>query len=320
MKRRNVFIVIIGLVIVLITIALLLYARIRSGAVVLGLPSGELTFNSDRTGVWDIFTINSDGVLLNLTDDGAGQDYFPSWSFDSVMVNFLTERTGEMGPGQVEHDGNNLHTLGIAEAIIVVVRDGRTNWDPAWSLNTDMIAWSSLRDFNLEIYVSDSDGENLQRITNDGGYDWFPAWSPDGTKITFSSDRDGNQNIYLFDLESTTLTQLTDDPFDEILSMWSLDGNSILYIYDVDDMMMVGHLNFFVMDVDGSNKRPLNEDEIFKGDPTYSADGSQIAYISNERGNWDIYVMDADGDNVRSVTDDESNDLFPVWRPVPKDE
>jgi Tol biopolymer transport system component len=123
--------------------ALVLYWRIRSSSVALVTPTpesttavrlrGELTFMSDQEGTWDVFTLDPDGNLRNLTGDGAGQDYFPAWAFQSDMVNFLTGRSGEMGPAQVEPDGSNLHTLGIAEAIMSTVLAGRIDWDPNWS-------------------------------------------------------------------------------------------------------------------------------------------------------------------------------------------
>ena len=63
MKRRNILIMTTTLAIVLVAVALLLYGRIRSGTIVLGLPSGELAFNSDRNGVWDVFVLDPDGIF-----------------------------------------------------------------------------------------------------------------------------------------------------------------------------------------------------------------------------------------------------------------
>jgi Tol biopolymer transport system component len=70
------------------------------------------------------------------------------------------------------------------------------------------------------------------------------------------------------------------------------------------------------MDVNGDNQRPIG-DEIFIGAPVYSPDGSQIAYMSNEEGDWNIYVMDSDGSNVRRLTASDADEMFPVWRPTP---
>ena len=320
MKRVYVVVVtVVVLVIVIVVASLIIYWQIRSTDVVFGPPSRELAFNSDRTGVWDVFTMDPDGTVHNLTDDGVGQDYFVSWAFKSDMLNFLSSRSGEMGPAQVKPDGSDLHTLSILQGVLTVVREQRIHWDPAWAAGGERVVWSSVRDLNLEIYVADGDGENQLRLTEHNGRDWFPAWSPDGTRVVFNSDRDGNENLYMIDVESGALTQLTDHPADDIYAMWSLDGETILFVSERDHALMTGQADFFLMNADGSDLHLLGADETFTGDPTYSSDGMQVAYVSNEEGNWNIFVMDAGGGNVRRITDTAANDLFPVWRPIPEE-
>jgi TolB protein len=60
----------------------------------------------------------------------------------------------------------------------------------------------------------------------------------------------------------------------------------------------------------------MADGDSFSGDPAYSADGSEVVYMSNEDGHWHIYLMNADGTNVRRLTEGDADYLFPVWRPV----
>ena len=76
------------------------------------------------------------------------------------------------------------------------------DWYPSWSPDGGHIAFDSIRDGDLEIYVMGSDGSNPRRLTNSAGFDaWSPSWSPDGRYIAFASIRDGNFEIYVMELD-----------------------------------------------------------------------------------------------------------------------
>lgn len=49
--------------------------------------------------------------------------------------------------------------------------------------------------------------------------------------------------------------------------------------------------------------------------PTWSPDGTQIAYFSGSSGNNDIWIMDADGENKQQITTHLADDRRPNWSP-----
>lgn len=321
-RRRILISLVLALAALVALAALFITTAIRSAPIPLGTPSGEIAFVANRAGQWDLFLLSPDGTLTNLTTVGAGataNDYFPSWSLDSQRINFLSDRTGITGPTQIEPDGSNPASLDIVSAIFTVFSQGRLDWDPAWSPGARQMAWSSLRDLNLELYVIDTaaefTAENAARLTNAGARDWFAAWSPDGTKLAFASDRASAEvdNIYVLDLASGAISALTADTVTAIYPMWSLDGSQIAYISEREHPLESGIVDFYIMNADGSDQRPL--EGIFEGDPTWSPDGSQMAYVSNRDGRWHIYLRDANGDNVRRLTAGDYDHFFPVWRP-----
>jgi Tol biopolymer transport system component len=317
MLRRTFWPALAVVMIVLFGAVLLVFGPLQRTPIPPGTPGGELAFLSDRSGQWDIYLIDTAGELLNLTAEGEGDDYFPSWSFDGELINFLSNRSGEMGPAQVRPDGTGLHTLSVARAIVSLFGEGQLDWDPHWEPRGNRVLWASLRDLNLELYLADADGSNRTRLTQHPARDWFPAWSPDGVRVLFNSDREGAENLYLLDLTSSELTQLTDGAWDEIRGVWSLDGNAILFVSEAENLLRDGQLDLYRMNPEGGDIRPLRPGEAFRADMKWTSDGGQLAYMSNEEGRWSIYVMDSDGSNIRRLTDLDANDLFPVWRPRP---
>jgi Tol biopolymer transport system component len=68
---------------------------------------------------------------------------------------------------------------------------------------------------NEDIYIANSDGSGLTRLTTDAGDDFRPIISPDGSRIVFISNRDGNYEIYGINSDGTNEHRLTNDPAED---------------------------------------------------------------------------------------------------------
>jgi len=318
-----------GLAVVLIVVSvgiILFVQRLQADPIALSSANNGLAFISDRDGSWDLFYLDQDETLTNLTDGGPGeQDYFASWSLNGEAINFLSNRTGQMGPAQVR-PGGEVRTLNPLQALTEMVSDEMFDWDPMWSPTGERLVYSSLANgfaVNLDLYALVAETGERTRLTQDGlggPNDWFVAWAPAGDRIAYNSDRDGDENIYLMTLADQSITRLTDAQADDIHAAWSLDGETILFVSERENTFAGGTLDLYLMSPDGGDQRPFGEGDVFTGDPVYAANGEQIAYMSNEEGFWNIYIMDADGENARRVTPNDANYLFPAWRPIPAPE
>jgi len=90
----------------------------------------------------------------------------------------------------MDADGSNKRRL---------TQNGATNWAPSWHPDGERIVFSSNMDdwredikafgHNFELYLINSDGHGLERITENKVFDSFPMFSPDGKKIVFGSNR-----------------------------------------------------------------------------------------------------------------------------------
>ena len=70
----------------------------------------------------------------------------------------------------------------------------------------------------------------------------------------------------------------------------------------------------FLINPDGSGRKRLTDNQSFESDPTFSPDGSQIAYGSSGDAGSGIWVMNADGSNARAITTDGPG-YHPTWSP-----
>ena len=94
------------------------------------------------------------------------------------------------------------------------------------------------------LFVMNSDGSDLRRLTYDGGLELHPTWSPDGRQITYECTGRG-WDICVMSADGNNQQNITRDeaidfreaPWDHTPS-WHPDGNRIAfrsYIWDADE-------------------------------------------------------------------------------------
>jgi TolB protein len=157
----------------------------------------------------------------------AGTTLSPAWSSDGSKLAFSSDRQG--GDSEiytVDASGGAIHRLTSFRGPDV---------SPVWNPKTNaQIAWVSGRTGLPQIYIMDSDGANVLRMT-DGGYATSPSWSPNGQFLAFAWDRKygpgapGGQDIYIMDVASRRWIQLTHDAGRNDFPSWAPDGRHIVF-------------------------------------------------------------------------------------------
>jgi dipeptidyl aminopeptidase/acylaminoacyl peptidase len=85
-------------------------------------------------------------------------------------------------------------------------------------------------------------------------------------------------------------------------------SNSSLAVFD-------GGVSGFIGTVLNRNPRALTEQTSIESPPSWSPDGSRIAFAQRGEAGIDLYVMNADGSSVQRLTDDGQNNHYPTWSP-----
>ncbi len=314
-------------------------------------PTGWISYDSTAAGYWGIHLVRADGTgqPTPLTAHLNGE-YWSSWSPDGATIAFASFRdsTGPDGTSSlysIRPDGTGLTRL----------TDGTgSDGMPAWSPDGEQIAFTSDREpGNWDIYVVDSTGSGLIRLTDDPAADAWPSWSPDGRQIAFQSDRSGFMQIHVMRADGAGTEQLTQEegsfPYLGVGAEPAEDGLAVIQVDEgtpaeraglragdliqaVDDVTLAqieelaqiigahrpgDELSLSVVR-DGSRltlTATLGTAPQLSAYPTWSPDGTEIAFASFRDGDWDLYVMDADGGGPRPLTDNDFADLYPSWSP-----
>jgi TolB protein len=99
-----------------------------------------------------------------------------------------------------------------------------------------------------------TDGGEVEQLTDDPGMDWLPAWSPSGEEIAFVSNRDGNWDVYVVGTGGGIPTNATNTPGTDTEPVWSPSGERILFASDRG-----GDLELFIVSVDGGSAERLGQ-------------------------------------------------------------
>lgn len=175
---------------------------------------------------------------------------------------------------------------------------------------TGLVAFSSNRTGNYDIFVMRPDGSGQTRLTATPGNEVGPALSPDGRAVAFTSDCHGNEDVFVASLDGKSLKRITSSPENESAPDWSPDGGTIAYKSEVD-----GVAHIYLADSDGANPRRLTSNDFPESAPAFSPDGTLIAYQALSRNRWQIRVAKLDGTEDRALTDSGFDDTRPRWSP-----
>jgi serine/threonine protein kinase len=161
----------------------------------------------------------------------------------------------------------------------------------------EWIAFNSRLSGSADIYLIDTQGQNLTQITHSSSHDLYPSWSPDSKRIVYQTNQGGDQELAIVNIATSQTENLTDNSCNDWAPVWSPVDSWIVFYSDCD-----GDRNIYKIREDGSRRTQLT---FFSGSnnwfPSWSPDGTKITFTSNRSGRYRIYVMGANGESEEEL-------------------
>ncbi len=145
-----------------------------------------------------------------------------------------------------------------------------------------------------EVYMMDFDGKNVVQVTNHGGIVISPSMSSDGRYLVYSlisqTARKRNNDLYLMDMKTRQTSILSDKEGVNSGDIFLSGGKSIALTLTVS-----GNAEIYEMNIESKELRKITNHFSADVDPSITADGSLMAFLSDRAGKAMIYTKDPRG-------------------------
>ncbi|HLT91951.1 MAG TPA: Tol-Pal system beta propeller repeat protein TolB [Woeseiaceae bacterium] len=176
-------------------------------------------------------------------------------------------------------DGENEHTI---------VESPDPIMSPAWSPDARQIAYVSFEGDESSVFVQTLRTGNRILVSKEPGINGAPAFSPDGRKLALTlGGLDGNLDVYVIDLTTREKTRLTTNRAIDTEASWTPDGRMIYFTSDRG-----GGPQIYRVPATGGTPERVTFQGSYNARPRLSPDGTKLAMVHNDRGNFRIAVMD----------------------------
>jgi TolB protein len=279
-------------------------------------PDGtRLIFQSTRDGYGcdQIYTMKIDGTDVHRVSTGTGRTtcgYFYPGGKEILFAS--THKAGEACPPRPSYERGYVWPIYDGYDIYRANADGSNlrpltttpGYDAEATIAPDgLIAFTSVRDGDMEIYTMHADGSGVRRLTHSPGPDGGPFFSWDGQRIAYRGRplspgseltdylallkehlwRPTKLELYVMDRDGSQQRQITTIGAASFAPSWHPDGHRLIFASNFKDPKQ-RNFDLFLINLDGTGLEQITYNDTFDGFPMFSPDGTRLVFASNRNG------------------------------------
>jgi TolB protein len=278
----------------------------RLGGGINGIAETKIYFISTRSGTKEVWVMDYDGQNQHAVTHLGTISISPRVSPDNSRLAFAS-----LGRGGWDI---RMYSLELNRYVgFPAGTTGGSNQSPAWSADGSKIAFSSSRTGNPEIWIADSSGNNLHKLTAFKGPNVAPTFNPrTGAQIAWVSGRTGLPQIYTMDIDGSNVQRITDGGY-AVSPSWSPNGQLLAFSwnrkYGPGDP---GGDDIHVIDLASKDYLQITHESGSNDFPSWSPDNRHIVFQRTIGSHTEIWTMLPDGTQQQQLTRSGNNSM-PNW-------
>jgi TolB protein len=254
------------------------------GAQTMAVASTDLRFAAHRLSDW---------VFERLTGDKG---------VATTRIAYITKTLANGAPRfnlwVADADGENAHSaLASSEPII----------SPAWSPNSQQLAYVSFESRKPVVYVHDVASGKRRIVANFKGSNSAPAWSPDGQHLVVTLSQSGGSQIYMIPAAggagSGDPRRLATSSSIDTEAAFAPDGRSLFFVSDRS-----GNPQIYRLDIQSGAAQRVSFAGNYNISPAVSPDGTKLAYITRASGAFKLMLQDLATGSVAALTETSADE------------
>ena len=265
----------------------LAYATLRQNADIWRLPVSPQTGLTNGT---------PEAVISTTREDSRG-----SWSPDSKMVAFNSDRAGDM----------NIWLYTFANSTTRQLTTGHGgDFQPNWSPDEKKIAFFSSRSGSPNIWEVEIASGTLRRLTSNSEVNVNPFYSPDGKLIAYQSDQSGRLEVWVMNADGSNPRRLGNAGVMGHFMRWTADGLGIVFRCTCN-----GKPATMKASLSGGEPQPYAETMMGGSHMSFSPDRIRIMDVVGHKVLWVSPVNGGKPEKVYEFPDSDVRIDYPVWSP-----